>query len=125
VDRLAIAVTDAFDAASFGDQIIGASRPRQHPSHIGSGLLPSRHYHPRQVASLVAMMHLLPLAMPDRKAMLDPAHLSLAMPASLDQQGIELFDGKLLRCALAHARRVQPVGLGQGALAAVVLGQTA
>jgi hypothetical protein len=74
-----------------------------------TSLLASRNDCPRQVASLKAMMHLLPLAVPDGKAILDPTHLPSAVSGGFDQQRRNRARCQMLWHAPANTHGVEPV----------------
>ena len=125
VDGLAVASADPLNPTGLGEQVERARRPRQHAPDIRSGLLASRDDCPRQVARLKAMMDLLPLAVPDRKAILDPTHLPHAVSGGFDQQRRHRARCQVLWRAPAHAHRVEPVRLRQVPCGPIVFGQTA
>src|SRR5258707_7942461 len=123
VERLAIPITDPFDPSSFCSQIKGTTRPREHAPYIRTCFFASGHDGARQVASLVAMMHFLPLAMPNGKALLDSTHLPIAVSCGLDEQWDNLTRLQIRGGASPGTSSIEPVNLWQVPHGSVIFGQ--
>src|SRR6266566_4115052 len=126
MDGTAIPITDPGLASSLGPQIEREAFAGQHPPNMRARPRPRGDHRTHQVARLVAEMHLLPLPMPDGKAMLiDAAHLPITLTGGFDQQRNHLARFQRLWGALADTRCVEPMRFRQMPLRPVVLGQTA
>ncbi len=124
VNRPAMAMVDALLPALLRSDIERARGTRQHAPDVDSGIFPSGHHGPHQVAGLIPPMDLLALPVARRKAVLvGAAHLPRAVPGRLYQQRNHTSDCQLFGSTRAHTGCIQPVTFRQVALAPVVLGE--
>ena len=115
-------MADPLDGPVLCREIEGAIRAHRHPSHIPALFGPFRHDCPHQVARLEALDSFGLLGSSAREAVaVHPAHLPRAMPCCPDVQGHHAMHVQMLRRADPHARRIEPMGLGQPSPHAVVL----
>ena len=118
---------DPLDRATGGLEVAGTGRANRNPSHIGPRFVAARWDHrPHQVTGPEATHNIGRLwRLIGEAKTIGAAHLPAVSSLRRDEQGNDPGGVQHTRRARTHARRIQPMGLGQASSRPVVLGSAA